>query len=260
MARNFDAVDDVISITDSTTLRLPSTSITIAGWIYTSGTPDDYSSPLDKVFATTDPWHSYMVQKFSSSTRQYRFGLSSGSAGSLVVTATTTSLAADTWFFLVCRWTSGQTLSLRVYNMDGTINQTVTSALTSSITIGYAAQPLRLGQNEATGFWAGRLANWAVWSIRLIDVEAEAFMRGVSVRPNSIAGFWPIFGIQSPEPDWSGNNNHGTVTGAVRIDHPPGISAVWLAPNPKRVIARPVYISPMGQLLGSGGMIGRLDV
>jgi hypothetical protein len=36
-----------------------------------------------------------------------------------------------------------------------------------------------------------------------------------------VAGFWPLWGLSSPEPDLSGNRNDGTVTGAVRSNHPP---------------------------------------
>lgn len=80
----------------------------------------------------------------------------------------------------------------------------------------------------------GLIADFRWFNAQLTLEELQMAMRGVIVRPSAIVGNWGLFGIQSPEPDCSGNNNHGTLTGTTQADHPPGISAIWLAPNPRR--------------------------
>ena len=108
---------------------------------------------------------------------------------------------------------------------DGTFTQTAPGSFTGTKRIG--------SRSDATRFWDGGLAHLAVWNIALSAVEIEMHRRGLLPRLNSLVGYWGLFGTVSPEPDWSGNNNHGTLTGTARIDHPPGISAVWLAPHPR---------------------------
>lgn len=118
----------------------------------------------------------------------------------------------------------------------------------------------QIGKKTHTGFpvpFDGRIADVRVWNAALSLAELQAVMRGAVVRPDALKGWWPLFGAQSPEPDWSGNNNHGTVTEAVAADHPPGISAVWLAPHPRRVqrvppVAGGAVVMPRLLMMGVG--------
>lgn len=84
----------------------------------------------------------------------------------------------------------------------------------------------------------GRIAWFAVWNVGLTATEFSMLHNGMpplALRPNSLKACYPIWGTTSPEPDWAGGNFHAAVTNTTRIDHPPRISALWLAPHPRLV-------------------------
>jgi hypothetical protein len=77
----------------------------------------------------------------------------------------------------------------------------------------------------------GKIAESAVWNIRLPDNLAAALAGGVcpvgaSARRIGVpppVGYWPLWGASgtSAEPDLSGNANSGTLTGTAQTAHPP---------------------------------------
>ena len=70
----------------------------------------------------------------------------------------------------------------------------------------------------------GRLAEAAIHTAALSAGEMLALSRGVRptrVRPQSLAGYWPLWGLSSPEPDLSGSANNGTLHGTSQADHAP---------------------------------------
>jgi hypothetical protein len=63
----------------------------------------------------------------------------------------------------------------------------------------------------------GFIAEAAIWNASLILPELDALLAGVPphcVRPQALVGYWPLWGLQSPEPDLSGNANNMTLTGS----------------------------------------------
>ncbi len=97
----------------------------------------------------------------------------------------------------------------------------------------------------AANWFDGKMARVGVWmGKRLTSDELVRFFLGSPVQQGSINGYWELFGVSSPEPDLSGNNNHMTVNAsAARIDHPPGITFPLLQ-HPHRVQAR-LRFAPM---------------
>lgn len=69
----------------------------------------------------------------------------------------------------------------------------------------------------------GAMARAQIWDAALTDNELVAAARGSLVRPEKLLRWWELMGVSSPEPDWSATSGNGTVSGAVRGDHPPGI-------------------------------------
>lgn len=71
----------------------------------------------------------------------------------------------------------------------------------------------------------GPIAEVAFWNVALTAAEAAAHAAGVPVtriRPLSLKGYWPLYGITSPEPDLSGFKNSFTDFGSnVAMNHPP---------------------------------------
>lgn len=63
-------------------------------------------------------------------------------------------------------------------------------------------------------FFNGRIAEVALFNVRLTSAEVAALAAGVNpymVRPGSLVGYWPLWGV-SPEPDLSGLVHNMTLT------------------------------------------------
>lgn len=205
--------DESMGVADSASVQLPSTEITVCGWAQNTGGSDNFAAIIGKIFATSDPWESYVIQQDSATAGAYVFQVSDGNAGGLKGTVATTALAADTWFFYAGRWKSGEVIELRIYNADMSINQTVASAATVTLTIGYSGSDLAFSKNEGTAHHDGRLAHWAAWDVKLEWGEAKMFGIGRAVRPGNLAWMFEFYNASTTQPDLSGNGNNGTITG-----------------------------------------------
>ncbi|MFQ5788418.1 MAG: LamG-like jellyroll fold domain-containing protein, partial [Thermodesulfobacteriota bacterium] len=86
-------------------------------------------------------------------------------------------------------------------------------------------QDVDIGERSDGGFnYDGILSDCAMWSVVLSDAEINALSNGIPpkvIRPDSILGYWPLYGSHSPEPDWSGNGENGTITGTAKAEHAP---------------------------------------
>ncbi len=87
---------------------------------------------------------------------------------------------------------------------------------------------LRIGNRAANDrTFDGRIAELCFYDHALTATEIQTVrLQGPLALLGGLRAWWPLHGELSPEPDLSGNNNHGTVSGAVRGDHPPGY-ALW---------------------------------
>jgi hypothetical protein len=66
----------------------------------------------------------------------------------------------------------------------------------------------------------GKVAEVAAWSAYLTDDEMTALAKGFSpalIRPQSLAGYWPLF---TATPQDLKNGNNGTPSGVTDFDHP----------------------------------------
>lgn len=99
---------------------------------------------------------------------------------------------------------------------NGTGDQTPSSIARTSIG--------RNDHNAPFGHLPGRIAEAAVWDVGLTDREVAALGRGtcpLMVRPESLAAYWPIWGITYLE-DFSRGQNHLTMLGSpVTAPHAP---------------------------------------
>jgi hypothetical protein len=97
------------------------------------------------------------------------------------------------------------------------------------------------------GFTDGRIAEAVIWNVALTDAEVAIISRpGFPMhryRPESIKLYWRL-GVGSPEPDWSGNGNNGTLVNAPTIaDHvgvaPPFGYDIWSPRSAAAISATP---------------------
>jgi hypothetical protein len=233
MARSFNGSSDRIVAANSPSLESASTAFTLAVLFR------DVITPLDDWGCLAEAG-GVNIQQSSSSVRQYV--ASARISTVFTVTAATTVLTADTWYLAACRWASGGTLDLTIFNLDGSVNQTVSSTAASG-TLDDTGMLFRMGNDIGGGDWStATIARCVYDAVRWTDLECQHLIRGL-LPPRPIAGaYYELFGTVSPEPDWSGNGNHGTVTGTTRTDHPPMLSADWYGPPVRRFWSVPIAL------------------
>lgn len=97
---------------------------------------------------------------------------------------------------------------------------------TTAVTVG-TVDTITLGSRyDGAGFGLylnGQLAETAVWAAALTASEIESLAAGLSpmfVRPDALVFYAPLYGNDSPEPDWFGGYAL-TLTGTVKAAHPP---------------------------------------
>lgn len=219
MARYFDAVDDVINCADSASLRSPATAITMAAWHRPSSASnsDAWSGIISKErTAASQPYTSYEIGH--TDVARTFFAEITFDDSTRISTPSTAVITGDVWHFFVSRWASGGKISLNVYNSLGALVDAQESAGTKAGNLGYTNLQFKVGATT----WAylrGHVANVYVHNQSLSDNEVLALMRGfIPQRPSAI--LLPIWGVNSPERDISGNGNHGTITGAIRVPPP----------------------------------------
>ena len=120
---------------------------------------------------------------------------------------------------------------------------TVNPAAPTNFTIGSSLAP-------AT-FTNGRIAEAAIWNVALSDGEIAALATGVIpylVRPAALKGYWPLWGLVSPEPDMSGGARNLTlVNGPTYANHAP--TTLW-TPKPP-TFAPMIEVGPSVALMGA---------
>jgi len=70
----------------------------------------------------------------------------------------------------------------------------------------------------------GIISCWTLWASALTSSQITALSRGVNpfpIDPTNMNANLPIWGNQSPEPDYTGKTNTGTVSGTVKAVNPP---------------------------------------
>lgn len=127
-------------------------------------------------------------------------------------------------------WTQLGALFASATNRRSVVNGVLGTANTTNVGSIAAVDNTRIGAflvNSApvTGFCDGDMGEVGIWNVALTTLEWAALGLGVSVlkiRRESLVGYWPIEGIDSPEPDLSGNKFNMTVNGTpLRSNHVP---------------------------------------
>lgn len=227
MSRNFDGTDDVISTANSSTLDIP--ALTWCLWIK----PDTLGEGNTGTF----------VRKVDSAgTGKHIFRINSANAdvtffmtwagNDLTRNSSISLVTLGVWQHWAVTWNGSATASeVRIYKngVEVTYGTTANATLTVDSTDGGA---VTIGGTLAgTLTFDGRIAHPEQYN-RVLSVEEirQTMMFPGSVR-RGLSLLLPFWG-GSPEGDYSGNGNHGTVTGAtVSSDNPP-INGIFQVPSP----------------------------
>ena len=218
MARNFPgAATDFLSAGNPTALAITGTALTLAAWIRPTTFPAAHAAVLAKR-VNLDASCQYYLRINAASTARVQIG--DGAAADTLDGVT--ALTANVWSHIAGVKSGTGAGSLALY-LNGAMNASMTSARS----IAAQSHPVSFGieSDLTTKPFPGRIAELAVWSVGLSAAEIAALAAGVAptrVRPASLAGYWPFWGVAVPEPDLSGNGNNGSQTGSVPgADHAP---------------------------------------
>jgi hypothetical protein len=130
------------------------------------------------------------------------------------------TLTSNVWAHVAATWEQSGGQFLYSSYVNGVAGSTVLN-----VTLPGNLTPLYLGNINGGGNpLLGALADVAIWKARLSVLELGALANGA--RPNTIRSanlvrWYPLGGIQSPEPDLSGNAFNGTLTGTNPAFGPP---------------------------------------
>jgi hypothetical protein len=130
-----------------------------------------------------------------------------------------TGYSANVWAHACGVFTS--TTSRAVYINGGSAGTNVQSSTPTGL------NQVEIGRVDGTSpgsYMEGRIAEAGLWNVALDVNEIAALARGISprsVRPGSLVGYWPIWGIHSPEIDLVPAGRTLTVTGTSKADHAP---------------------------------------
>lgn len=208
MSRNLNGTGDKISYPS---LAMSSVANTISIWFYPTGAQNSsYYVIHDRNNGGT---HGGGIFASGSSPNKMAYYYGSGSGHT---DPGTNSYSNNTWNH-VALVLSGSGLAVSAY-LNGSLDGTNTSWDAQT-------QTNILGANGTNSNFAGMLADFAFWSgVGLTSAEIVALSLGVrphTIRPSFLQIYSPIDGLQSPEPDFSGNANNGTLTGTALGSGPP---------------------------------------
>ncbi len=175
--------------------------------------------------------------------------------------------AINKWIFVVGLWDSGGTAGSQRLLMGDEVRPPAEPSSYVTQTAGSGSVATDAGANFCIGnaaaattvSWNGPYAAFGMWSRLLPDKEiAEQWDLSrrnggmMAVTPNCINMVFPGYGGLGRQLDWSGNGNHGTLTGA-RIAR-----GLEVLPPRRRSVRRPSQtytITPAGLLVPTGALL-----
>ena len=151
-------------------------------------------------------------------TSQVRCGSSNGSDEGTASTPSST-VTTGVWYHIFCR--VGAANDREIY-----VNGSSEGTDSTSVTMNTDIDETEVGAEQ--GFAGGEcdclFGEAAFWTADLSQNEITALSQGASpwsVRSNSLAVYWPLYGAGSSEADNSGNQRNATLTGVPQANHPP---------------------------------------
>ena len=196
-------------------------TLVVAGWVYfdTKAGGGDY----DMIWELTADYGANVgsFAFYYQGTGDTMVVAHKGNVGLSAATAGTLATGVWTHWVTVYDFTVS-TNEVNIYR-DGALQTVDRSTGNNNNTGAFANSTFNLGgRNAASLFTDGKIERVGIWSA---DIGADAIVslsRGVDplrVRPDKLINYWPLWGNDSPEPDYVGNNNL-TITGATQAAGP----------------------------------------
>ncbi len=210
MARLFnDAVNDYLSVASAPATAAP---LTMAAWVKSD---DDTKAQAALWIGNSASGQAFYIDLRGNVAGDHvRAGSNDGADATAV---STTGFVANTWCHVAGVFTS--TTSRTIY-LDGGGSATDTTAITPTVNQFGIGRQFRPGGGDD---FSGMIAEVGIWSAALDASEIAALAKGICpllIRPQSLVGYWPLFGNDATEIDRWRNNYVLTVNGAVKAEHP----------------------------------------
>ena len=216
MARLFNGSTDQIDCGSPSVLNITG-SVSLSAWIYLASS---FGSGYQAIFGRWDdsdtPFRSYLLTLSGSGTLNgCVLFLDQGGSTHYVISSQAISFFPGGWHHVA--GTFNVSSGNAYLYIDGTLSNSASTGLT-----GLSNAPLDniIGNgNSSDAYFDGTIADVAIWSGVLTAQDIAALAAGMPpwlFRDQPLVGYWPLDGLQSPEPDLSGNQNNGTLTGTSR--------------------------------------------
>ena len=233
MARNFDGTDDYISAGTINPLD-GATTASIVFWIIYDSLFDGGKSIIGFSGGTFQVNQAFNVASWTTQTDKIRFDFSTCSANATNAWRTGTALVAGQWKHVAAIWTGGNG---RVTYFNGAtitssalLNGNPTALDMDAAETGY----MNIGSeaDATTNAFDGKIAHVHLYNRALSAGEVNQLMRYPGSIAKGLKAYWALPGVASPEPDYSGNGLHGTVSGATKATTEPFINGIYRIPTP----------------------------
>jgi hypothetical protein len=205
-ALNFDGVDDKVSATDKTNLRITG-NISIAFWMKKSSEATDWQRVVGKGNSTV---RSYGVWEENGAGKRILFQQYNSSGGSVLDLFSATNLNVGTWYHVACIVNGS---SAQIY-----INGVLDSSGTRSGTPGISADPFSIADGGFYGKFPGLLDDVRLYNRALSSGEISAIVGGTSYTITSSAGANGSISPSGSVNVTSGSNQTFTITPATGYD------------------------------------------
>lgn len=226
MARNFNGTSDFVQ----TALQTQS---------YCTGADDSHLTSF--VFSawawlTSGAGAFPMVMCAASGGPQLMFGINIGSFAGLnlflagLQSKNAATFTTGVWHHVACRYVSNGAATGTITVFDNGTDVTVGNTGTTTVAVADTHNLQIANTQSGNSFWKGNIADVAIWKAAttvspLTNSEIVALSAGArpyQIRPGNLIRWWPIDGLQSPEPEFSGAADNGTLTGtALATTAPP---------------------------------------
>lgn len=230
MPRSFNGTSDLIHV-DSAHLTNGATAFSIAGWVKSAATA------FAMIYAETEPPSAGPLFFFSLSGSsphttgaQLEIEARSLSTGGVDEFQNTATVADSTWHHVAVTQNASSLMTLYADGIaDGTKTRTSLSNFNSqsfrAATIGAQTR------SSTTNFFPGLVAHLASWTRQLSAREVLSLASGLLPPALGPAHYWPLWGVDSPEPDLVSVGTDGTLTGTAKGAGGPrvGLSMLRLA-------------------------------
>lgn len=243
MSRSFDGVDDSISLANESNFDFERTnSFSFFFWAKDiSATPSViytyFSKCVNNVPVAGSARGFMFFVRGDIANDPYEIQISSNSNGGVNILQARYTRTASTNFKSIAVTYDGTSTVSGVKCYENGILLSPTTIFNSLNDTILNNSNLELGSRFAGTqlFFNGLMAHFCCYSrvISLGEILQLTFLTGSIT--NGLKSFTPLWGTSSPEPDYSGKGNHGTVTGAIKGTTDPPINGIFRVHKPELI-------------------------